>query len=47
MPGKGLHFVEDYRELVRSLIAHYPLDEAMSRAVGGDFEALARSRSSS
>ena len=40
MPGKGLHFIEDYRELVRSLIAHYPLDEAMSRAVGGDFQAL-------
>lgn len=40
MPDKAFHFVEDYRELVRSLIAQYPLPEAMSRAVGGDFEAL-------
>jgi ubiquinone/menaquinone biosynthesis C-methylase UbiE len=40
MPGKPFHFIEDYRELVRSLIATYPLPEAMSRAVGGDFDAL-------
>src|ERR1041384_4268924 len=31
------HFVEDYENLVRQLLAQYPLDEAMSRAVGGDF----------
>lgn len=37
---EGFHFVEDYRELVRSLIAQYPLPEAMSRAVGGNFEAI-------
>jgi SAM-dependent methyltransferase len=40
MPDKAFHFVEDYRALVRNLIASYPLPEAMSRAVGGDFEAL-------
>jgi SAM-dependent methyltransferase len=34
------HFVEDYRNLVRDLIARYPLDEAMSRAAGGDYEAF-------
>jgi ubiquinone/menaquinone biosynthesis C-methylase UbiE len=32
------HFVEDYENLVRQLMAQYPLDEAMSRAVGGDYE---------
>jgi SAM-dependent methyltransferase len=36
----SFHFVESYRELVRDLIARYPLPEAMSRAVGGDFDAL-------
>ncbi|MGH8714783.1 MAG: class I SAM-dependent methyltransferase [Casimicrobiaceae bacterium] len=34
------HFIEDYRALVRDLIARYPLPEAMSRAVGGSYEAL-------
>ncbi|MEP6997164.1 MAG: class I SAM-dependent methyltransferase [Betaproteobacteria bacterium] len=34
------HFVDDYRALVRRLIATYPLPEAMSRAVGGSYEAL-------
>ncbi len=29
------HFVEDYERLVRRLMWKYPLDEAMSRAVGG------------
>ncbi|WP_158913934.1 bifunctional 2-polyprenyl-6-hydroxyphenol methylase/3-demethylubiquinol 3-O-methyltransferase UbiG [Caulobacter sp. S45] len=29
------HYTRDYRRLVQSLIAQYPLDEAMSRAVGG------------
>lgn len=32
------HFVEDYEKLVAELVATLPLDEAMSRAVGGDFE---------
>jgi SAM-dependent methyltransferase len=32
------HFVEEYRKLVRELIAKHPLDEAMSIAVGGTFE---------
>ena len=32
--------MEDYRTLVRQLIAHLPLPEAMSRAVGGDFTAM-------
>jgi ubiquinone/menaquinone biosynthesis C-methylase UbiE len=40
--GNGFHFTEDYRALVRDLMARYPLAEAMSRAVGGDFEALGR-----
>jgi len=34
-----LHFVEDYRALVADLIHRYPLTEAMSRAVGGNFDA--------
>ena len=32
------HFVRDYRRLVTGLLAHHPLDEAMARAVGGDYE---------
>src|SRR5438093_8063384 len=40
MATKSFHFVDDYRELVRDLLARYPLPEAMSRAVGGDFAAL-------
>lgn len=32
------HFVEDYEKLVRALIRKYPLDEAMSRAVGGEYQ---------
>lgn len=32
------HFVEDYERLVATLMAQYPLDEAMSRAVGGSYE---------
>jgi len=35
-----LHFVEDYRALVRDLMASFPLAEAMSRAVGGNWDAL-------
>jgi len=42
MTTKSFHFVDDYRELVRDLIARYPLAEAMSLAVGGDFEALGK-----
>ncbi len=30
------HFVWDYQNLVRNLVAAHPLDEAMSLAVGGD-----------
>src|SRR5437773_1717680 len=37
-----LHYVEDYRALVRDLIAKHPLDEAMSIAVGGHFEHFGR-----
>lgn len=31
------HFVRDYRRLVRRLKADYPIDEAMSLAVGGQY----------
>ena len=34
------HFVDDYRTLVRDLTARCPLPEAMSRAVGGSYDAL-------
>jgi len=32
------HFVEDYEKLVAHLVDSYPIDEAMSRAVGGGYE---------
>ncbi len=32
------HFVADYEKLVAELVATLPLDEAMARAVGGDYE---------
>ncbi len=32
------HFVEDYQNLVRSLMQQHPLPEAMSLAVGGNWE---------
>ena len=32
------HYIEDYERLVENLIATYPMDEAMSRAVGGGYE---------
>ena len=32
------HFVEDYEKLVADLVATLPPDEAMARAVGGDYE---------
>jgi len=34
------HFVEDYERHIAQLIANYPLDEAMSLAVGGGYEEL-------
>ncbi len=34
------HFVEDYERVVADLVARYPIDEAMSCAVGGDFESV-------
>jgi len=40
MATKSFHFVDDYRELVRDMIARYPLAEAMSRAVGGHLTAV-------
>lgn len=40
MAKTKFHFVEDYQALVRGLIARYPLPEAMSRAVGGSYDAL-------
>lgn len=40
MANTKFHFLNDYRALVRNLIQKYPMDEAMSRAVGGSYEAL-------
>lgn len=34
------HFVEDYEKFVRDLMASYPIDEAMSLAVGGGYDAI-------
>jgi ubiquinone/menaquinone biosynthesis C-methylase UbiE len=34
------HFVEDYEKLVDSLLAQYPVDEAMAMAVGGAYEQI-------
>jgi SAM-dependent methyltransferase len=36
------HFVEDYERLVKRLMAEHPIDEAMSRAVGGGYDAQGR-----
>lgn len=36
------HFVEDYENLVKRLIEECPIDEAMERAVGGDYEETGR-----
>ena len=33
-----VHFVEDYERLVAELMASHPLDEAMSLAVGGEYD---------
>ncbi len=32
------HFVRDYRRTVTKLLARFPVDEAMSQAVGGNYE---------
>lgn len=34
------HFVQDYSALVRDLMARYPLDEAMSLAIGGSYDEI-------
>ncbi|CAN7422900.1 class I SAM-dependent methyltransferase [Paraburkholderia hospita] len=36
------HFVEDYERWVAHLIEAHPIDEAMSLAVGGDFERIGK-----
>ena len=36
------HFVQDYSALVRKLIEDHPIDEAMSIAVGGDYDNAGR-----
>lgn len=36
------HFVEDYERHVANLMANLPLEEAMSQAVGGGFEAVGK-----
>lgn len=36
------HFVQDYERLVRKFIRRYPIDEAMSRLVGGQYERFGR-----
>ena len=40
MAKAKFHFVEDYRSLVKELMARYPLPVAMSMAVGGSYDAL-------
>jgi ubiquinone/menaquinone biosynthesis C-methylase UbiE len=37
-----VHFVEDYEKHVADLMAAYPLDEAMSLAVGGNYDDFGR-----
>lgn len=34
------HFVDDYEKYVADLIANHPIDEAMSLAVGGNYEVI-------
>jgi SAM-dependent methyltransferase len=36
--GAQPHYVRNYERMVTRLLAHYPLEEAMSRAVGGDYD---------
>jgi SAM-dependent methyltransferase len=40
MTRARFHYVDDYRRLVQALVARLPLEEAMSRAVGGSFDAV-------
>jgi SAM-dependent methyltransferase len=40
MASTKFHFIDDYRQLVRDLLSRYPRAEALSRAVGGSFDAL-------
>jgi SAM-dependent methyltransferase len=40
MARPRFHFLRDYRRLVRDLVARYPLPEAMSLAVGGNYDAV-------
>jgi hypothetical protein len=39
-PHRRKHFVHDYQTFVRHLIATYPIDEAMSMAVGGAYDTI-------
>jgi SAM-dependent methyltransferase len=36
------HFVEDYERHVSHLLTHHPIDEAMSLAVGGDYDHIGK-----
>lgn len=36
------HFIEDYEKFVNGLVATYPIEEAMSIAVGGQYERIGR-----
>lgn len=36
----SVHFVEDYERHLDNLLMHYPLDEAMSLAVGGSYDVI-------
>jgi ubiquinone/menaquinone biosynthesis C-methylase UbiE len=36
----SVHFVEDYERYLDGLLSQYPLDEAMSLAVGGDYDRI-------
>lgn len=38
MTTSAPHFVQSYERLVDELLKQHPLDEAMSRAVGGGYE---------
>ncbi|UJP04797.1 MAG: class I SAM-dependent methyltransferase [Nitrosomonas sp.] len=40
MAKTKFHFIDDYRNLVNDLIQAHPLHQAMSMAVGGNFEAF-------
>ncbi len=40
MAKPKFHFLDDYRALVRNLMAQHPLPVAMSMAVGGSYDAL-------